>query len=972
MIEPTEFNCKSMNKLFIPLFVFLVACTNPKELTSYVNPFVGTGGHGHTFPGATRPFGMVQLSPDTRLDGWDGCSGYHYSDSLIYGFSHTHLSGTGVSDYGDILLMPYSGKTVFNNGADGNEGYRSSFKKSSEKASPGLYHVFLDNHQIKVELTTTERVGFHKYEYSNNGDRKLLIDLDHRDMITSTELIQINDYELSGHRHSKAWATDQRIFFNIKFDQPIKSIEWEKEEGKGVKAALDFGAGSERLKVKVAISAVSSAGAKKNLETESSGWDFTEVKKNSQKIWEKQLSKIEVKGKNSKKKVFYTALYHTMIAPNLYMDVDGRYLGTDMKIHQSENFTNYTVFSLWDTFRSTHPLYTLIERERTNDFIKTFLSQYQNGGQLPVWELAGNYTGTMIGYHAVPVITDAYVKGIRNFDKNVALKAMRMSAEQNKLGIDHFRNDGYVSADKEVESVSKTLEYAYDDWAIATMAKSRKQDTLAIEYFQRAQQYKNIFDPSTGFMRARSNNQWFAPFKPEEINFHYTEANAWQYSYFVPQDVNGWMDLLGGEASAEKKLDDLFSANSEVSGREQADITGLIGQYAHGNEPSHHIPYLYNFTGAAYKTQRIVRQIIDEMYSNEPDGLVGNEDCGQMSSWLVFSSMGFYPVTPGSVDYIIGSPWFKETTINLENGKKFTIEANNQSEENVYVQSISLNSKNYTNSYLSHKTIMKGGVMEFEMGPEPNKKFGKNKASRPVSRIRADELIAIPAVLEGKRAFLDSTTVTLICATRDVDIFYSFSKKLSNPIQYEEPIKIVKNTYIYTWAEKNELKSKVGKSKFFKIPEKRAIKLATSYANHYTAGGDLALIDFQEGGDDFRAGGWQGYEGVDIQATVELASARGIKEVSIRMIQDENAWIFMPTEVEFLVSMDGVKFEPLGIVKNDISYKKEGAITKSFRINKKVKAKFVRVIATNRGTCPLGHKGAGGKSWIFADEIVIN
>ncbi len=961
-----------MYKLLLPLIV-LAACSNPKPLTSFVDPFIGTGGHGHTFPGATRPFAMVQLSPDTRLTGWDGCSGYHYTDSIIYGFSHTHLSGTGISDYGDILLMPYSGETYFNNGADGEKGYSSFFKKSLEKASPGYYEVFLEDHQVKVELASTDRVGIHNYTFENIENRKIMIDLDHRDLVTSSALVQVNEFELSGHRHSSGWAADQRVFFNIQFDQPILNIKWKTDEEKGIKAALDFGAGDAELKVKVAISSVDEEGAKRNLEAEIPDWNFEKVKMDSEGIWKKQLSKIMVEGgTETQKRVFYTSLYHTMIAPNLFMDVDGRYLGTDLKIHQAENHTNYTIFSLWDTFRSTHPLYTLIERERTNDFINTFLAQYQQGGQLPVWELAGNYTGTMIGYNAVPVITDAYVKGIQDFDAELALEAMQHSAMQDKLGIDYFRNNGYISAGQEAESVSKTLEYAYDDWTIAVMADSIHRHDISDEYYQRAQHYRNIFDPSSGFMRARNNNQWFAPFKPEEVNFHYTEANAWQYSYFVPQDVVGWMELLGGASEAEKKLDSLFAANSATSGRDQADITGLIGQYAQGNEPSHHIPYLYNFTGAAYKTQRIVRQIMTELYTDKPDGLSGNEDCGQMSSWLVFSAMGFYPVTPGSTDYIIGSPWFDSITLNLENGFQFVINVKNQSKENVYVQSISLNSEHYPYSYLSHEDIMAGGAIDFELGSSPNKAFGKSEEHRPKSQIEVEELIAIPAVLEGERAFQESTSITLNCASKDVGIFYSFSEELSNPVKYISPIELTKSAMIYTWAEKNGRKSLVGKSEFLRIPELRKINLATKYANHYTAGGDLALVDFQLGGVDFRAGGWQGYEGVDIVATVELEAPKEINELGIRMLQDENAWIFMPLEVEFFISSDGENFESVGVAKSDISYKEKGTITKTFAINKKVTAGYIRVIAKNRGVCPPDHKGAGGMCWIFADEIIIN
>lgn len=951
------------------IYLLFSACSSHKR-TDRVDPFIGTGGHGHTFPGPTRPFGMVQLGPDTRLDGWDGCSGYHYSDSIIYGFSHTHLSGTGVSDYGDVLVMPLSGNDAWLNGADGSKGYRSFFKKSTEMARPGYYEVFLEEPKVKVELTSTTRVGFHRYTFKNQTDRKVIIDLAHRDQVLSSALTQTDEFTLVGHRHSSAWALDQRVFFVLKTNTPIVSADIRPDD-KGTKAILDFGSGNEEILLKVSISAVDNEGANRNMEAELPHWDFDQVVTESEDAWEKQLSKIDVEGGTDKQqRIFYTALYHTMIAPNQFMDVDGRYLGLDKEIHQADNFTNFTVFSLWDTYRSTHPLYTLIEQKRTNDFIKTFLNHYTNGGRLPVWELAGNETNCMIGYHAVPVIADAYVKGIRDYDVNLALEAMHQSAQQNILGIDHFRTTGYIPSEQEAESVSKSLEYAYDNWTIAVMADSLHRHELDDSYYESAQYYKNMFDASTGFMRARNNNQWFAPFRPEEVNFHYTEANAWQYSYYVPHDVSGWMDMLGGDKALEQKLDDLFAANSKTSGREQADITGLIGQYAHGNEPSHQIPYLYNFAGAPHKTQKLVRQIMDELYDDRPDGLSGNEDCGQMSAWLVFSAMGFYPVTPGTTQYIMGSPWFDKVTIHLENGKDFVIEAKNQSKANVYVQHVHLNDQDYSKTYIDHRDIIKGGTLYLEMSDQPNLDWGTAINNRPATTITAKEVIAIPGVLSGERAYLQSTAITLSCATKGADIYYRFDEK-SAGTKYTSPITIDSDKILYTWAEKNGTKSKVGISSFFKIPENRTISLATKYANHYTAGGDLALIDFLPGAADFRAGGWQGYEGVDIHATIELENIRTIKELGIRLLQDENAWIFMPLEVEFFSSKDGVTFSSVGNVKNDISYKQKGSLTKTFTLPTSGQAKYIRVIARNRGVCPPDHKGAGGKSWIFADEIFI-
>lgn len=658
-----------------------------------------------------------------------------------------------------------------------------------------------------------------------------------------------------------------------------------------------------------------------------------------------------------------------MIAPNLYHDADGRFRSTDLKIHADSSFTNYTVFSLWDTYRSTHPLYTILERDRTADFINTFLKQYEVGGRLPMWELAGNYTDCMIGYHAVPTIADAYKKGIKGFDSEQALEAMVHSAMQDRLGIEEYRKLDYIPSDMEPESVSKTLEYAYDDWTIAVMAKSMGKEDIANEFFRRAQNYKNVFDPSTGFMRARNNNRWFYPFDPSEVNFHYTEANSWQYSYYVPQDVETWIDLLGGDTQAEKKLDDIFSASSETSGRDQADITGLIGQYAHGNEPSHHIPYLYNFVGRADKTQKLVRQIMDDLYSDKPDGLSGNEDCGQMSSWLVMSAMGFYPVTPGSTDYILGSPWFKKVTINLENGKQFLIEAPNNSKENIFIGGAELNENKHDFSFIKHEDLMAGGRLELTMQSTPSE-FGSKKVNRPRSRIE-DQNIAIPAVLSGDQAFIGSTEISLSTPTKGAKIFYSFSSDQES-VLYAEPFIIDETAELFVWSEKGGLKSKKAKSTFYKVPEKRTITLKTEYANHYSGGGDIALIDFLRGGDDYRTGTWQGYEGVDIEAIVDMADIESHQSIKIGFLQDENSWIFMPTEVSFYSSEDGQIFTELGVVSNDVSYKTQGSIVKEFGIQKDFSARYVKVIARNRKECPPDHKGAGGKAWIFADEIVIN
>lgn len=966
------------------LFFFLLFAFSPSifiaqdSVLDYVDPFIGTGGHGHTFPGATLPFGMVQLSPDTRLTGWDGCGGYHYSDDKVYGFSHTHLSGTGVSDYGDILLMPFSAGDPVEGETD---TYPAVFDKKTEKASPGYYTTHLTKDDIVVELSTTLRAGLHKYVFAEDKERNVLLDLAHRDKVIDASMEITSESEIIGYRHSDNWARDQRLFFVIQFSEKFLSHELrdgnktgimdKSAQGESIKATFNFAESSNPLMIRVGISAVDIAGARKNLESEINHWDFEKVKSSAEEAWKKELSKIGVKDKDEEKKtIFYTALYHTMIAPNLYSDVDGRYRGTDLEIHKTEGHNQYTVFSLWDTYRATHPLYTLIDQKRTTEFIKTFLNQYEQGGQLPMWELAGNYTGCMIGYHAVPVISDAYMKGIRDFDADKALEAMIASATTERLGIKSYAESGLLTTAQESESVSKTLEYAYDDWTIARMADEIGKSKISSDYYRRAQFYKNVFDPETGFMRARSNNRWFHPFDPSEVNFNYTEANAWQYSCYVPQDVEGWMDLLGGEKAAEKRLDEIFMASSSTSGRHQADITGLIGQYAHGNEPSHHMAYLYNYVGAPHKTQKRVRQIMDELYQAAPDGLSGNEDCGQMSAWLVMSAMGFYPVAPGSNEYIIGSPWFDLMQINLENGNAITIEAENNKDKNVYVQEIYDSESYYDQTYLDHALLMEGPYLYFKMGSEPSARFGKDPESRPESKIPGKELVAVPAISAGERSFRGSTEVTLTCATKDAEIYYQLDGESTR--LYKSPIKIDEDATLITWAQKNKsYSSPKAKSIFTKMDADKELSLLTEFAPQYSAGGDRALIDKIRGGEDFRNGVWQGYEGVDLVAIVDLGKKKKISEIRVGFLQDENSWIFMPTELQVYTGTED-NWELLGDLINDkITPKERGAIVKDFVVRGKAKSRYLKIVAKNRGVCPEYHKGAGNKCWVFADEIVV-
>jgi predicted alpha-1,2-mannosidase len=974
---------------FINLLLF--QCDNGKNikpakkdqpLTNYVNTFIGTGGHGHTYPGATMPFGMMQLSPDTRLEGWDGCSGYHYTDEYIYGFSHTHLSGTGISDYGDVLFMP-TNAVNFNNGSDGKSGYRAHFSHENESAEPGYYKVHLDSTNIDVELTVSKRSGIHKYQFPSAENQYVVLDLDHRDKLLGYKINWVDKDRIEGYRHSQAWAKNQKLFYTITFSHRIKSIVYDDGEGVAVsknykfeskKAIIQFeNPNNEPILIKTGISAVDEAGAYKNLEAEVLTKDFETVKQEAQQEWESQLEKIVIESDDLDKKTnFYSALYHTMIAPNIYQDVDGRYRGMDLEIHQTKDFDYYTVFSLWDTYRAAHPLYTIIEQDKTNDFINTFLAKYDEGGIMPMWDLSGNYTDCMIGYHAVPVVADAYLKGIRGYDTEKAFEAMKHSATRDKFGLESYKKYGFIPVDEESESVLKTLEYAYDDWTIAQMAKAMNKDDDYKTYIQRAQYYKNVFDPSSKFMRGRFRNTWFSPFDPYEVNFNYTEANSWQYSFYVPQDISGFIDLLGGKDTLEAQLDELFSAKSETSGRHQSDITGLIGQYAHGNEPSHHMAYLYNFVNKPHKTQEKVHQILTELYKNDPDGVSGNEDCGQMSAWYVLSSMGFYSVTPGSNQYIIGAPLFDKATINLENGKQFNITAHNLSDTNIYIESVKLNGKDLEVTYLSHDAIVSGGNLEFFMTDKPSS-WGSQEGQEPKTEITDHIILPSPFIEKGDITFRGSTEVVLNTSEKDAKIFYAIDDEDFQ--LYETPFSITEDTKVKLYSEKGNLKSPVLTTPFYKIDPNLSITLESEFANQYSAGGNDALIDGIRSTKNYRTGSWQGYHNTDLVATVDLGRQKAINTISVNFLQDQGAWIFYPTEVKCFVSKDGINYKALPSQKintqdrnNEIEIK-----TTEFKIPT-TEYKYVKIIAKKLGKLPEWHLGypLDGRSWIFADEISIN
>lgn len=727
----------------------------PKEYTDSVNVFIGTGGHGHTFPGATLPHGMVQLSPDTRLFGWDACSGYYYDDISIMGFTHTHLSGTGIGDYGDILFMPVVGEKPLIAGTAENpdEGYRSRFSHEQESARPGYYQVLLQDDSINVELTATLRAGLHRYTYPKASDARLIVDMEptiHGHQHPVTQIRVVNDSTIAGMKYTVGWAKRHYVYFYAVFSSPFdyklySGTEYQSDSTSvtvnTAKAVISFRnlPADGRVLAKVGISSVDEEGARLNVEAEIPNWDFEGVMKQANTAWNEALGKIDIEtSDNNSRTVFYTSLYHAFIQPSLASDVDGRYRTMGHEIKQDASYTNYTVFSLWDTFRAAHPLYTIVTPEQNQAFIRSLLRKYDEGGILPKWELASNETGTMIGYHAVSVIADAMMKKQCDFDVKKALEACIRSSVYDTTGVTpmmdrqilngklmpvsiKYKNElGYIPCDKVGGSVSQGLEFAYNDWLIAQMMKEHNRKDLYDKYMELSRNYRNYFDPETKLMRGRlSDGSWITPFDPASVQrpSNYVEGNAWQWAWFVPQDVEGLMELVGGQKSFEAHLDTLFTTSSELTGdpNAAADVTGMIGQYAHGNEPSHHIPYLYNYAGAPRKTQALVDHILRTLYHNDPNGLSGNEDVGQMSAWYALSAMGFYSFCPGRPVYEIGRPMFDKVTIHLSDGKDFVIQAKNNSEENKYIRSMKLNGEELAEPRFSHFDLMKGGELILEM-----------------------------------------------------------------------------------------------------------------------------------------------------------------------------------------------------------------------------------------------------------------
>lgn len=914
-----------MLQKFTLVFSLLAINLTSQNLTRYINPMIGTGGHGHTFPGATLPFAMVQLSPDTRIDGsWDGCSGYHFSDNRIYGFSHTHLSGTGCSDYGDIAFMPYFGRDVDNNMPIGSLVHRGvSYSHKNELAKAGYYSVVLDN-GVKVELTSSLRAGMQRYTFPNKGRAIVVLNLKHRDELLEGSIVELDLLTYQGRRISKAWAERQQLFYFFHMSKlPSKSEIIRGERGEEM-LVLEFEVDkNQELYIKTGISGVDEEGARRNLDNEMIDFDFERIRINANAIWNKKMAMIYTSGGTDDERTnFYTALYHCMIHPSIFNDVDGRYRGRDNEIYDTNgDFEYYTVFSLWDTYRALHPLLAILERKKTNDFIISMMKQYEQVQKLPVWELWGNETNCMIGYHAVSVMWDSYHKGIISFHSGDAFKMMlatgRDTSSPSKRS---YLKYGYVRADDDAESVSKTLEYAYNDWCIAQMAKKLNATAALDEFSKRSRNWINVFDPTTGFMRPRLNGTLLTPFSPYMVDNHFTEANSYQYSFYVPHDLQKFTQVLGGEAALEKKLDELFAAKSQTEGREQADITGLIGQYAHGNEPSHHIAFLYKNRD---KRNKIVKYIRDNFYKNSPDGLIGNEDCGQMSAWYVFASLGFYPVCPGNKSMVSVDGLFDSVKIKAD---MWWMPRNKTDDHEFY--------------YIQGQDL---ALPDYEF-----------------------DLIRQPFILPANRIFKEKQWIKM---SGSDTIIYHINGGAAH--RFKDSLLIDRTVHLDFYGKVGDRKTNIQQAQFYKLPNDRTIHIKSKYKKEYHAGGDMALIDGIRGTEVWRKGDWQGYQGQDFEAIIELNEVKPITKIKTSFLQDQKPWIFFPREYTVSVSTDGKVYENIINEKWEVRKDDEKATIKLWEHMVSKRAKYIKVLAKNYGKIPEWHPGKGGDAYIFIDEITV-
>lgn len=919
--------------------------------TRYVNPFVGTGGHGHTFPGATTPFAMVQLSPDTRIDGsWDGCSGYHYSDSIIYGFSHTHLSGTGCSDYGDINFMPtFVSKPVKPITTEGKLFY--TFDRKTESASPGYYTVTLNN-GIKVELSASTRTGIQKYTYKRTGYAWITLDLNHRDQLLEGLITESDKQTYSGFRRSRAWAENQLVYFYTRISKAADARYIVKDSSGNYRLHLGYWVrAGESILVKTALSSVDETGARQNMEAEINHWDFAKVKAQAKLSWEKELGRIKVFGGSlTEKQNFYTALYHCMIHPNTMNDADGRYRGRDKQVHTAAGYNYYTVFSLWDTYRALHPLLNIIDKNRSFDFMMTFKAQFEQSGRLPMWELWGNETNCMIGFHSVSVILDAFAKGV--IDKTMLkllYPAVLSEAMNNRAGLDKFREKGYLSIEDESESVSKTLEYSYDMWCASEIAGfcGEQEDADSMRVY--ADAWRNVYNVRSGFMTPRSNGDWIKDFDPRQVNNHFTEANAWQYRFAVQHNYQA--------VSVDTALSRMFNMSSVTTGREQSDISGLIGQYAHGNEPSHHFAYLFSNPDSAAK---YVRHISRQFYKPVPDGLCGNEDCGQMSAWYVFSALGFYPVTPGTSTLQFGHMLFDSAQISDGNSliRVHKRKLHGFSDAGLYSPSMEFDLND----------ARANGYIFFGHGVHKNR-----LAEHASTRLPA------PLIASSAQVFTDSLQIEIMPNDKGETTAIRFrindSDSASGGNVYEAGRKLIiyENTILKAAGIDAGGRSGFGAyAAFYKRPNLYSIQIKNPYNKQYSAGGPDGLLDGLQGGVDWRKGLWQGYQGQEFECVVDMQQSKRVDSVHIGFLQDQRSWIFFPDQVYLYGSNDSIHFEEIdmGDYPNRDSSSAVLRSEMTFRGNSQT-YRYLKIRATPYGKLPAWHPGAGGEAFIFVDEIEI-
>ncbi|MCB0820820.1 MAG: GH92 family glycosyl hydrolase, partial [Bacteroidetes bacterium] len=809
----------------------------------------------------------------------------------------------------------------------------------------------------------------------NKGE--IIVDLQHRDKLIEGKIEQAGPNKIRGYRISEAWAREQHVYFEMEFNEKISAIKINKDTIRGdYSAIIEFSRmPTPVLEMRTGISFTDNRGASANLRENPSFFGYEKFKQQATEKWNEALGCIRLKGGTEvEKQIFYTALYHTMVHPNTASDVDGRYRGMDMQIHQDNSYTHYTVFSLWDTFRAAHPLYAILFPQKQRDFIRSFLSMYQQGGRLPVWELAANETDCMIGYHSVPVIVDSWFKGIRDFDSKLALEAMVKSSTWKHLGLPEYMDHGYLAIEDEPESVSKTLEYAYDDWCIARFADEMGNKEQAREYYLRSQGWKHLFDQTVGskngFMRPRNNGAWLEPFDPFEVNNHYTEANSWQYSFFVPHDLKGLQSMYYTNDGLFNKLNLTFNTTSRTTGREQSDITGLIGQYAHGNEPSHHMAWMFTELGHPAEGQKYIKRILETLYTNEPDGLSGNEDCGQMSAWYVFSAMGFYPFCPGKPEYTVGNPLFNQVIITPAGGNKsFTIETEGEGEW-----------AEFPGFRLEHSRIINGETLKIKRSNSMPASFIPDLEPVP-----GEELLQAPVFGNSKMVFRDSMELTVNQTDTSVNLYYSMDKSIpdenSIPLKSGDKIKLYGSTTVKMIAIKNGLKSPVVTAKCHKIPNNYSIQIKSKYNPQYTAGGDAGIIDGLLADVNWRKGGWQGYQSQDFECVIDLKKEEFISQLSASFLQDTRSWIVFPKSVSFEYSENGEDWILLGTDTSTVpanNYETQRWFASALSgfsdgkpepmfIFSPVKARYVRVKAENFGMLPEWHLGAGGDAFIFIE-----